>query len=334
VAPASVRSFPPPDGDPWHPAFDLAATRLPALDLFEIAGGVVSVDTTGARPGFYVFDGDGRLIPDLSSGSDPFIVEPGRHEGLLALIDDWHAGFNVCHALFDKLTRLGAVRDLFADQPITALTFTEAPWYGQALAALGCGHLRPTAARWSIKADRLVMLSNHRRGAVMHPAFSAAPHALSLIEQNFQARTPGDRRLYIARTDSVIRNIVNEAEVQALFVAHGFEVHALSGLTFAEQQALFQQASHVAGIHGAGLTNLAFSHPSTRVLEMMPPTTGTFAYWLMAGALGMSYQLLTIEDAWLDTGSGASLDLMLHKRDCRVDMGRLEAALARLLAPV
>lgn len=326
IAAGSQRLFRPAGGDGWHPSFAVAATRVPDLHRVSIANGSLSVDTTGDRPRFYVHDGAGRLIPELSAGDEPFLEPPLKVDGTLALLDDWHSAFNVCHALFDKLTRLGAYERL-EGLPFTAITFEDTAWYRQALAFLEVAHLHPSSPRWTVTADTLSVLTNHRRGEILHPAFSAAPHALAFIASNLQATGPGRRRIYVSRRDTAIRSTVNEPEIETLFLASGFEIRTLSGLHFEEQKALFQDASHIAGIHGAGLANLVFSHPSTRVLEMMPPNNGSFAYWVMATALGMDYWLHTVEDAHLDTGPGASFDMMLNLRDCRVDADRLRPVL-------
>lgn len=327
VSPATKRRFTRPSGDDWHGTFDLAQTELSPLRAFSITGATLSIDVSGGRPRFYVFGQDDKLIPELSAGDAPFIENAREIDAVAALVDDWHGGFNVCHAMFDKITRLGAYRASTPDEGINAVTFTDAPWYRQALASLGYGHIVPDAPRWSLKARRLLMLSNHRRGEVMHPAYSGGQHALDFIQKNWQAKQPGIRKIYISREDAAVRRITNEAEVQARFRAYGFEVHTLSGLTYEAQKSLFQDASHIASIHGAGLANLAFAHPSTRVFEMMPPNNGSFAYWVMAAQLGMPYTLFTVDDALLDIGPGFSSDLMLNTRDCSVDVRRLDVAL-------
>ncbi len=332
VQPASTRRFRPPSGDPWHPSFDLAATTLAPLTLSVIADGTLSIDTTGERPLVYVFDAAERLVRALSSGPAPFIVPPQDDAGPVVLLDDAFDGFNVCHALFDKFPRLAVYERRFPGRRLRGLMVRDAPYYYEALASFGHDLVTPSAARWSIRAPELALLSNHRRGEVMHPGYSAADWALGFLRQRCQAPVPGGRRLYVSREDAAVRRLVNEAEVRARFVAHGFEIHLLTGLGFEDQKALFQAASHIAGVHGAGLANLAFAHPSARVLEIMPPLAGTFAYWVMARGLGQGYQLLTAGDAELTVGPAASYDPLLGDRAIRVDLDRLDAALTLFTA--
>jgi capsular polysaccharide biosynthesis protein len=50
------------------------------------------------------------------------------------------------------------------------------------------------------------------------------------------------------------------------------------------------------GVHGAGLTNLAFQPQGAHVVELMAPMCGTAAYWIMSRPLGKSYHGLVCED--------------------------------------
>lgn len=147
------------------------------------------------------------------------------------------------------------------------------------------------------------------------------------MKENLQSSTRGHRRIYISREDAAIRRCLNEHEVTACFERHGFETCTLARLSFAAQRALISDASHIAGLHGAGLANMVFAGMGASVMELMPPNNGSFAYWVMASAIGLRYRLLTVDDAWLGIGPSPSFDLTLNFRDCRVDIDRLDRAL-------
>ncbi len=76
------------------------------------------------------------------------------------------------------------------------------------------------------------------------------------------------RRLFISRSDSRNRVLVNEDDVRRLAEAAGYETILLGGMSFAEQVKLFASASHILAPHGAGLTNLIFCPPGTKVCEL------------------------------------------------------------------
>lgn len=76
--------------------------------------------------------------------------------------------------------------------------------------------------------------------------------------------------------------------------------------------------------HGAGLSNLGFAAPGTQILEITPLLAGAFAYWGMAGALGLPYWQFAATDAHLMTGPGYGYDGSLNDRALRIDVERLD----------
>lgn len=84
------------------------------------------------------------------------------------------------------------------------------------------------------------------------------------------AAPPSGRRLFVSRSDSVKRKVSNEAEMERFFADRGFEVVTLTGLSIADQVALFDSATIVAGTHGAGFSNIIFCRPRTRFIELAP----------------------------------------------------------------
>ncbi len=74
------------------------------------------------------------------------------------------------------------------------------------------------------------------------------------------------RRLYFPRRGD--RHPSNESEIAAMLKSRGVE--AVDPLTTPNLRELLATASHVVGVHGAGLANLVFCAPGTRVLELMP----------------------------------------------------------------
>jgi capsular polysaccharide biosynthesis protein len=63
----------------------------------------------------------------------------------------------------------------------------------------------------------------------------------------------------------------------------------LEALSLAEQIALMQRAEAVMGIHGAGLTNLAFCQPGTIAIEIFPSNAVLPYFWSLAQVVGLNY---------------------------------------------
>ena len=112
--------------------------------------------------------------------------------------------------------------------------------------------------------ERLVMPT----APTMSMDVSAAQHGFvrSIYQRQLVERTR--RRIYISRRDAAVRRITNEGPLLELLSKHGFEPVTPSGLSMAEQAALFCSAEAVIGHHGAGMTNLAFSNPGTIAIEV------------------------------------------------------------------
>jgi capsular polysaccharide biosynthesis protein len=71
-----------------------------------------------------------------------------------------------------------------------------------------------------------------------------------------------------------LRQIVNEQEVKEFLIKKNFSIIALSDLSFEDQVNLFNHASQIVGLHGAGFANLTFCNPETKVLELKPSGAG------------------------------------------------------------
>lgn len=97
---------------------------------------------------------------------------------------------------------------------------------------------------------------------------------------------PGWRKLYLDRKNAVARNVVNEAELLPLLQSRGFEIVDCGRLSFDEQVQLFAEAACVAGPHGAAFTNILWSPPGLKVLEIFEPGSVRRCYWSMCQALG------------------------------------------------
>ena len=101
-------------------------------------------------------------------------------------------------------------------------------------------------------------------------------------------RGPRDRRLLVKRLGPV-RTIDNFAEVEAFLRPLGFETLWLEGLNIEEQVQMFQRAEFIVGTHGAGLANLLFCEPGTKVIEFMPEVEMRPFFWLISEKLGLRH---------------------------------------------
>jgi capsular polysaccharide biosynthesis protein/glycosyltransferase involved in cell wall biosynthesis len=103
-------------------------------------------------------------------------------------------------------------------------------------------------------------------------------------------RGPRNRRLLVKRLGQA-RAIDNFADVEAFLQPLGFETVWLEGASVEEQIDMFQRAEFVIGAHGAGLTNLLFCEPGTKVIEFMPTAEMRPFFWLISEKLGLRHAM-------------------------------------------
>lgn len=120
------------------------------------------------------------------------------------------------------------------------------------------------------------------------------------------------KRLFISDNNSIAekaifvnrigtRHITNFDAIKSILENHEVQIVDPGASSMKEQAALFNSATRVIGIHGAGMTNTMYcDHESTKVLELCSNNRiGTQYYWLCT-ALGINWDMLLGEKANAD----------------------------------
>ncbi|MGA2504909.1 MAG: glycosyltransferase family 61 protein [Anaerolineales bacterium] len=123
------------------------------------------------------------------------------------------------------------------------------------------------------------------------------------LKQKFTPSPPApNRRIYIFRTGNS-RIPVNQEAVNRILFRHGFEIYNPSD--HVDSHIDFSEAKFVVGVHGSGLTGLAFCQPGTKVLELIPTDHAYPYYYTLSNAAGLDYGCLVCRstnergpDAW------------------------------------
>lgn len=98
------------------------------------------------------------------------------------------------------------------------------------------------------------------------------------------------KRFYIDRRAACNRVLHNEDELVSILEQNGFAIIQLEYLTFDEQALLFANAEYIIGAHGAGLANIVFCKPGTKIIELMPHTLLRWCYRQIAMVADLSYE--------------------------------------------
>jgi len=91
-----------------------------------------------------------------------------------------------------------------------------------------------------------------------------------LSQVNLENRTYPEK-IYISRSQSSSRHVINEKEVIEQLTRLGFQTVWLEEMSLSEQIELFANAKVIISPHGSSLTNLVFCSPDTIVIELFSP---------------------------------------------------------------
>ena len=144
--------------------------------------------------------------------------------------------------------------------------------------------------------------------AVFYSAPSAGfahPADAEWVRNWFRSRLPagaanpfGHSKIYISRRHSLRRNFDDEAKIESRVEQMGSHIVHAQNYSFADQEAGFAGVTHLAGLHGAGLSNMIFAAPGATIHEIFPKRQGDsknrgtdlrHCYAWLAHALNHSY---------------------------------------------
>ncbi len=131
------------------------------------------------------------------------------------------------------------------------------------------------------------------------PSLAGAPGnvpawAIDFLRSQLLKSAPATRekRVYVSRAKASGRKILNEEEILPLLFRRGFICVTLEEMSLREQIALFAEAAAIVAPHGAGLTNLAWCAPNTKVVEIFSPLYVNLCYWAIASLTQADYYYL------------------------------------------
>jgi capsular polysaccharide biosynthesis protein len=128
--------------------------------------------------------------------------------------------------------------------------------------------------------------------------------------------------LYVSRKNFHNRRWVNEIEAEEMFLKKGFKIISPEKISFQDQVSIFSSAYNVAGSLGAGLSNICFSPPATKIMMIDNGMYDFFFYDLAC--------LRSQEFSWIFTKKIAFENVTQLHEDWRADSSLIAAALTML----
>ena len=272
----------PPYGSQVHTITD--ALVCSASGIVALASGALLEDTldhTDAARDGYVREAGGRVLlgPPRSRLS-------GRHLSLL--LGNYENHF---HFLLMNLARIALLDPAERESLDSVLVPADlAPSQHDAIRRAGLpkdARLRPVRRGECLTVETLVLPWNVASGHGVNPV--CIPWLRALVPPAAGQCARPWRRIYVDRGGAALRRLINEAEIIAMLGEDRVEPVRMEGLSLAAQARLMQEAELVVGPHGAGLTNMVFASPETRVVEIMPSGVMNWCYRHLAAACGHAY---------------------------------------------
>lgn len=208
-------------------------------------------------------------------------------EGPAIVLQDYGPAFNICHWTADWMTRSATVD---AEKCTAIVPILTQQWQRDMLQKIGFRRVVEVPRHTAVIAEELIVTSDQRD--VAHPASKAAPWAVDYMRQKLSNATPWEwpNKIYVSRDDALGRKMLNEKDLLADYLEPlGYTKVTLSRLSLAHQIGIFGAATHVVGMHGAGLTHLIYAKNLQSVVEIFAGEYGTPAFYVFAAASGARY---------------------------------------------
>lgn len=228
---------------------------------------------------------------DLLRRDDDVITAP---TALLYLAGRWFVGFNpghinYAHWMTDQVPVLVAYRDIYAAEGLRLL-----------LPEVGAGHfIRQTLDILGIPESQIFWLSNevYRIDEIVFGSYiplSAIPQAVVQCLQGMKigldlALNDRRRRLFLSRSESPSRRLLNEEAVVRALAPYGVERIVPGRMSLKEQISALDSAEVVVAPHGAGLVNVGFCRPGSVLIEIFSEYTVHPEFWTLSSLTGLGY---------------------------------------------
>lgn len=232
------------------------------------------------------------LIPGMNIEGDsifkknkPLFIKKSR-ENIAVLTTSFGTGYY--HWFFDVLPRFKCLNDKNIDKYL--INDLKYPFQFETLKLFGIPveKMMTTSSKLHLRPEKLTVPSfpymnkwccEYLREKVLLP---------EVLDQEIETY----ERIYISRASSPKRKILNEEAILKVLEPLGFKKIMAETLSFSHQVKLFNSAKVIVAPHGAGLTNLVFSNPNTKVIEVFSPNYVVGCYWILSNFVDLDYYYL------------------------------------------
>ena len=262
----------------FHPGFIFGQAETRNAFVVTLENGKVWGDSATSA----VITAQNELLTDISTGCAELVLSSNKLppvykiDGTVAFLSvQWGEAFY--HWMYDVLPGIHLIEEsCISLDSIDYFVFNSYrfPYQKQTLQKLGIPESKIIESRYHpyIQAKKIIVPAPN----FFHNSTTTSPWICQFLKQQFipqdALKISANRRIYISREKATYRHLVNQDELLKRLEALNFESVVLESLTISQQAELMASASVVLAPHGAGLSNLVFSQPGTKVIELFAPT--------------------------------------------------------------
>ncbi len=217
------------------------------------------------------------------------------HVRELAFVGDNFRPHNYCHYFVDYIPRIYYLLHQYGKVPVGCYDFVSTEFQMQSLHTLFDVQNMQSLKRGVLyKISKLYMLDTsgtNFRHCFQGGLFDYFEPINRLIQSKINSNKSSKKRLFVDRNPKQGRLLENSLEVNAALRNAGYSSIDPGALPWSKQVEAFASTESIAGIHGAGLTNLLFSQDKSSI-EIMPPNYGTNAFAIISKLCGHQYSRL------------------------------------------
>ncbi|MGE3643041.1 MAG: DUF563 domain-containing protein [Beijerinckiaceae bacterium] len=221
---------------------------------------------------------------------------PGRHVLLEGAGHFYHLFANGIMPLLRYL-------ELYGCDGLTLVTPAHSPGFeSEVLAALARAHpamqILPLGREEMLTGAEAVWLMALAEDYEWMPATRARADRLRAILEEYWAVSGAPalpapaKKLYLDRGEAKLRRMGDDQAVRDVLEAHGYTGFVAQAGNFRAQVAAFSGADEIVAVHGAGLTNLLFCRPGTRIVEIFPENFVKSTYFWLARQMQLDYRYI------------------------------------------
>jgi len=224
---------------------------------------------------------------------------------VLSLAQGASGNSNYFHWLFDLLPKIKIYSEIYDLKDLDYLYTSKLKnWQRQSLAPLGLESINiiNSLKYRHIEADEIICTEHpsYFNGYVEHQSKNIPPWIIKWLRETFlicAKKFPCNDKIFIDRSAAPLTHgqFINDKEVSEFLIDKGFTKYKIENLNFLEEIYLFKNSSYIVGAHGAGLANLTFCKPGTKVIEIRAKNHSNSLYGKLSEINNLDYNLIKVD---------------------------------------